>query len=98
MITPKTRDMNRSRDVEGPKLKRPYDQETTMKDNMKDSAPTGTIEKCPLADLHQGDHEVPLTALGMQKVVVSATMGEDSPDHVPTTSKGSTKDQSHHGG
>jgi hypothetical protein len=100
MITPKNRDMNRSRDVEGPTLKRSYDQEhKEMKDKslFHDSAPTGVIEKHSLADLHHGDHEAPLTALGEQHVVVKSPMGQDHPDHLPMTSKGSTKDQSHHG-
>lgn len=108
MIKPKDRDMNRSRDVAGPKLERSYDQETTMKDKMMkddvkgdvfhDSAPTGTIEKTPLESLHEGDVEVPLTATGRQKVVITVPMGQDHADHTPVTSKGPTKDQSHHGG
>jgi len=108
MIHAKDRDMNRSRESYegkglGARLKRPYDQEMTMKDKMMDSdvfadsAPTGTLEKLPLADLHHGDHEVPLSASGLQHVVVPSPMGQDHPDHVPMTSKGSTKDQAHHG-
>lgn len=103
MIKPKDRDMNRSKDVEGPKLLRSYDQEVTMKDKMMssdlyhDDAPTGSIEKYSLSDLHQGDHEAPLTALGMEEVVVSAPMGEDKPDYKPVTAKGAVKDQQHGG-
>lgn len=103
MIKPKDRDMNRSRDVAGPKLKRSYDQEVTMKDKSMssslyhDDAPTGMISKHPLSELHQGDQEVPLAALGMQEVVVSAAMGSDQPDYTPVTAKGATKDQSHSG-
>lgn len=75
-----------------------------MKDKMMssdlyhDDAPTGAVEKFSLADLHQGDHEAPLTGLGMQEVVVSAAMGEDHPDHKPVLSKGPVKDQAHRGG
>lgn len=103
MITPKNRDMNRSRDVEGPKLERSYDKETNVKDSAMKSGSsfgeqTGTISKHSLSELHHGDHETPLTALGQQSVVESHSMGSDSPDHVPTLHKGGIKDQSHFGG
>jgi hypothetical protein len=103
MITPKDRDMNRSRDVKGPELKRPFDQETTMKDKsmggglFHDDAPTGTLSKHPLSELHHGDHETPLTATGEQLLVDPSPMGSDHPDHVPTLAKGSIKDEQHHG-
>ena len=87
MISPKARDMNRSRDVKGPELKRPYDQETTMKDKamsgMGDTAPTGTLSKHPLSELHQGEEEAPLLALGKQEYKVSSPMGKEMADHVP---------------
>lgn len=92
MISPKQRDMNRSRDVEGPELKRPYSQENEMKQDkgglFHDSAPTGTLEKLSLSELHDGDHMKPLTALGAQATKVSTGMGEDHPDHTPSTQKG----------
>jgi hypothetical protein len=96
MITPKDRDMNRSRDVKGPELERSYDEEkTNMKgmktDLMHDDHPTGTIEKTPLSDLHFGDEERPLVATGQQQVVVSHPMGSDMPDHVPSLAKGSDR-------
>ena len=107
MIKPYPRDMNRSRDVAGPKLLRSKDQENTMADDktfggdhgnlFHDDHPTGTLSKHPLSELHQGHHEVPLAASGEQGVVVSSDMGSDHPDYVPTLAKGSTRDQAHSG-
>lgn len=89
MITPKNIDMNRSRDVKGPELKRPQGDDPMMKEGLfHDSHPTGTLNKEPLQDLHDGQHKGPLSALGEQKVVVSHPMGSDSPDHQPKIAKG----------
>lgn len=96
MIKPKARDMNRSRDVAGPELKRPYDKETAPMGNADDSK--GTLQKFSLSDLHQGDHRSPLSALGGQSVVESSPMGSDAPDHKPVLAKGGLKDQSKGGG
>jgi hypothetical protein len=98
MIEPKTRKMNHSRDVAGPKLLR-SNEETSMNEKglFHDDHPTGTIEKHNLADLHQGDHEGPLSATGLQDVVVPSEMGRDFADHQPTLHKGGIKDQSHFG-
>lgn len=98
MISPKDRDMNRSRDVKGPELKRPYDQEMKPMKEMKDSSPTGTLSKHGLSELHDGDHHAPLTALGKQEVVQSSPMGRDMGDHKPSLSKGGLKDAAHAGG
>lgn len=106
MLKPIKRDMNRSRDVAGPVLKRPYDMEMTMagkdfgsESGLEDYADTGVLEKMPLSSLHMGDQEVPLKALGMQDVVVVAPMGRDSAmgHYKPTNAKGDLKDQSHYG-
>ena len=69
-----------------------------MKGNLfHDDAPTGSIEKFSLSDLHFGDHEVPLSALGEQDVVVPSDMGRDHQvDHGPIH-KGSTVDEQHYG-
>lgn len=56
------------------------------------------LEKHNLADLHHGDHEGPLSALGLQKVVESHPMGSDSPDHKPNLNKGALKEQARSGG
>lgn len=92
MITPKNIDMNRSRDVKGPELKRPQGDDPMMKEGLfHDSHPTGTLNKEPLQGLHDGQHNGPLSALGEQKVVVSHPMGSDSPDHKPQIAKGGGK-------
>lgn len=91
MISPIEKDMNRSRDVAGPELKRPFEGEYKMKDmGIHGSNPTGTISKHPLSELHHGDQESPLKALGMQAVVESHPMGRDMASHVPVVSKGSS--------
>lgn len=86
------KDTNRSKDVEGPKLERPEDKELKMKDS--DYKEGGPLSKFSLADLHDGDHHSPLTALGKQKVLEVHPMGSDMPDHKPVLAKGSLKDQS----
>lgn len=88
MIKNLPRDMNRSRDVKGPELKRPNDKEIEMKDGLKDYADTGTLSKHSLSDLHEGQHEKPLKAASMQAVKVDSAMGEDQADSKPSVRKG----------
>lgn len=94
MISPNAMDNNRSKDVAGPELKRPYDVELKMKES---SNQTNVLEKCPLSSLHCGDQEAPLVGLGEQQVVVSQSMGSASASPKAMTSKGKTKDEAHHG-
>lgn len=98
MIKASTRDMNRSRDVKGPELKRPQGDEPMKEGLFHDSHPVGTLQKEPLEGLHDGQHKGPLSALGEQKVAVSQPMGSDSPDHKPNIAKGGWKDQARSGG
>lgn len=89
MIKNLPRDMNRSRDVEGPELKRPHDKEIEMsKEGLEDYADTGVLSKHPLSELHQGEHEAPLKAAGMQHVKVDSAMGEDHSHSLPSVRKG----------
>ena len=55
---------------------------------MGDTAPTGTLSKHPLSELHQGEEEAPLLALGKQEYKVSSPMGKEMADHVPALAKG----------
>lgn len=89
MIKNLPRDMNRSRDVKGPELKRPNDKEIEMsKDGLGDYADTGVLSKHPLSELHSGEHEGPLKASGMQSVKVDSAMGEDHASSLPSVRKG----------
>jgi hypothetical protein len=91
MIKPKDRDLNRSRDVEGPKLLRSKSGETNKmgeEKNVFGQHPTGTLSKHSLSELHDGEQEKPLVVTGGQKVVESSPMGQDSSESTPVTRKG----------
>lgn len=77
MISAKSIDTNRSRDVEGPELIRPKDEDLKMSDNYMGDH-TGMLSKHPLSSLTEGHIEKPLQALGAQEVVVKHPMGEAS--------------------
>lgn len=78
-------DNNRSRDVAGPVLNRPYEVELTMAKTMGED--TQTIEQFSLADLHCGNLEKPLAGMGEQHVKVDMAMGKDMAGNEPKTSK-----------
>lgn len=78
-------DNNRSKDVPGPLLKRPYDTELPMKEESKEG--NLSISSMPLSSLHEGNVEKPLAALGSQEVKVSMPMGSDSKASAPKISK-----------
>lgn len=78
-------DNNRSKDVPGPLLKRPFDMEIEkMEDKGSDK---GIISQFSLADLHMGNVEKPLSASGKQEVVVSMPMGSKQAVSAPKIKK-----------
>jgi hypothetical protein len=80
-------DNNRSRDVAGPILKRPYDVELQMA-NKTMGEDTQTIEQFSLSDLHDGNIEKPVAATGMQHVKVDMAMGKDMAGNEPKLAQG----------
>lgn len=75
------RDMNRSKDVPGPKLERPYEGEEEMKDYKdypgEDLNKFGKLEEMKLSTLHCGNIKEPLKGLGEQVVKEVAEMGQN---------------------
>lgn len=93
------RDMNRSKDVPGPLLERPYEGHAGYEqgdDEMKDMKDYpgeklnefGKMDEWKLSSLHDGNIGEPLKCLGQQVVVESVPMGEDKQEPVEKTAKG----------
>jgi hypothetical protein len=94
---PEDFDNNRSKDVPGPKLTRPYQSEAKMAKDSYSNSPSGfndtqVMSKHDLSDLHQGHIETPLSALGGQSLVEKAEMGSKMAAAMPKVQSGGMKD------